>query len=94
MTTSEDIIRPDGPNGTRVLLVEYSSKHIAVLDDKGVNLGPEVCLDWWGDRLQVLVYAAGEDEPVMTVCFNPDGTVAKDQDAWRNERDKVVHEQA
>ena len=55
------------------------------------NHGPEAWLDWYNDRLQIHIYASDSDEPAVTVCFNPDGTIAHDQDAWRAERDAPKH---
>ena len=85
------VLLPDGDHAKQSLKVQHTRDGVDVLDPHYAN-GAGVKLDWWNDRLQILVYDGITDEPVLTVCLNKDGTVAHDQDAWRKERDDPNHE--
>jgi hypothetical protein len=71
-------LSPSGPKGRKVLPLLRQEDGIFVPNlQEGNDPGEGALMDWWNDRLQIVVMDRQEDEPALHVRYNSDGGIVE-----------------
>ncbi len=74
---SQHLLPPNGERGTKPLPVISKPGELQVDTGRRNTPGEGVWMDWYNDRLQLVINDRQCDEPALHVRFNPDGSVAE-----------------
>ena len=72
---SRHTIAPNGPLGRRPLHYQFADGGLTV--GSNAETDASIQLDWYNDRLQILIYDGQQDEPALKVRLNPNGAIAE-----------------